>query len=45
MQEQSTVGTQDLASLRSIMDLLKKRDPLFPWEAAFALKIKTSEAL
>ena len=45
MQEQQTVETQDLASLRSMIDLLTKRDAVFPWEAAFSLKIKTSEAI
>ncbi|MCK5153096.1 MAG: hypothetical protein KAQ93_01955 [Spirochaetales bacterium] len=42
MQGKHTVETHGRASLR---DLLKKRDAVFPWEAAFALKIKTTEAL
>ena len=37
-----TLETQNLASLR---DLLKKRDAVFPWETAYTLKIKTTEAL
>ena len=45
MQEQSAVETQDLASLRHVLNLLKERDAVFPWEAAFALKIKTTEAV
>ena len=42
MQEQSPVKTQSIASLQ---DLLEKREAVFPWEAAFALKIKTTEAI
>ncbi len=42
MPDKQTVETQDLASLR---ELLTKRDAVFPWEAAFSLKIKTTEAL
>ena len=45
MKEDSDVETPYRASLQSIMDLLEKRDSLFPWEAAFTLKIKTTEAL
>ena len=37
-----TIETQYFASLQN---LLKKRDAVFPWEAAFSLKIKTTEAL
>ncbi len=33
------------ASLRSMLDLLKKRNTIFPWEAAFTLRIKTTEAM
>lgn len=44
MQNKQTVERPDRASLRSMMDLLEKRDAVFPWEAAFTLKIKTSEA-
>ncbi len=44
MKDNQTMETQDLASLRIIMDLLKERDAVFPWEAAFTLKIKTTEA-
>ncbi len=29
----------------NLMELLNKRDAVFPWEAAFVLKIKTTEAL
>ena len=42
MQEQSNPETLHATSLR---DLLEKRDAVFPWEAAFALKIKTTEAI
>ena len=42
MKETHILETQDIASLQ---DLLEKRDAVFPWEAAFSLKIKTSEAL
>ena len=28
-----------------LMELLNKRDAVFPWEAAFSLKITTTEAL
>jgi len=40
-----TVETLHATSLRLITDLLEKRDSVFPWEAAFALKIKTTEAM
>ena len=42
MQEQSNPETLHATSLR---DLLEKRNAVFPWEAAFALKIKTTEAI
>jgi len=42
MKETHTVEMQDLASL---LYLLENRDAVFPWEAAFTLKIKTTEAL
>jgi len=39
-----TVETPYRASLRIMMELLEKRDSVFLWEAAFALKIKTNQA-
>lgn len=42
MQKKNTVETLHATSL---LELLKNRDAVFPWEAAFALKIKTTEAL
>ncbi|MCF6335938.1 MAG: hypothetical protein L3J12_09370 [Spirochaetales bacterium] len=40
-----TLEVNSAESLGSLLDLLKKRGAIFPWEAAFALKIKTTEAL
>ena len=45
MQDKQTVETPYRASLRLMMELLEKRDAVFPWETAFALKIKTTEAM
>jgi hypothetical protein len=45
MQDKQSVETLFATSLRSMIDLLEEREKIFPWEAAFSLKIKTSEAL
>ena len=43
--EQTPETYHNCESLGLIEDLLKKRDDVSPWEAAFALKIKTPEAI
>jgi len=45
MKDTQTVETLHARSLRLITDLLEKRGAAFPWEVAFALKIKTTEAI